>query len=209
VMTPPDDQACRLKSFYSPQLHNRPSFPIKGRIDRIKQIAVAERLVQEFHRSLSERLLPGFFVFLTGDEDDGNRLSTMFQFLLKIKSRHSRHRNIENQTPGLIHIIRHEKLLPRRKSSSRKAKLPEQLGERLAQHLIIVNYGQEWTFGGTFSRIRLHINTVHHALSCVHSTLVLPSRALEKLGPDHAARRQCATLPVESIRLWYGQEGQH
>src|SRR5215469_14520067 len=102
-----------------------PSFPIKGRVDGIKQIAVAERLVQELHSSLSERLLPGFFVFLTGDEDDWNRFPTTFQFLLKIKSRHSRHRNIEDQTPGLIYTIRREKLLTRRKSSSRKAELPE------------------------------------------------------------------------------------
>ena len=61
-----------------------------------------------------------------------NRLSTAFQFLLNIKSGHSWHRHIENQTPGLIYVLRREKLLPRRKSPSCKPELPEQVGKRLA-----------------------------------------------------------------------------
>src|SRR5215469_751847 len=112
----------------TPAVCPRPSFPIESYVDGLKQITVAERLVQELHSSLSERLLPDLFILLTTDENDGNRLPTTFQFLLKIQSGHLRHRDIEDQTPRLIHIIRREKLLPGRKSSSRKAELPEQLG---------------------------------------------------------------------------------
>src|ERR1700756_1490770 len=104
------------------------SFPIKGRVDCIKKIAVAERLVQELHSSLSERHFPDVFVFLAGDKDDWNGLPATFQFLLKIKSGHSRHRDIEDQTPSFIHVIGREKLWPRRKCSSCKAELPEQIG---------------------------------------------------------------------------------
>src|SRR6185369_521178 len=101
---------------------------IKGRVDGIEQSTVAEWLVQELHSPLSKRLLSDFLVFLTCDEDDWNGLPATFQFPLKIKSGHPWHRDIEDQTPGLVHITRREKLLPRRKSSSCKAKLPEQIG---------------------------------------------------------------------------------
>src|SRR5215813_10046484 len=101
-----------------------PSFDPKCLINGIQNSRVAERLVQELCGSLLERLLPDAVVFLTGDEDDGNLLPAVFQFLLKVKSGHSRHRDVEDQTLGRIHVIRREKLLRRRKSSSRKAELP-------------------------------------------------------------------------------------
>jgi hypothetical protein len=108
---------------YAPEPAQWVSFRPKCGCDGIKQSAVAKRLVQNLHGSLSERLLPDVFVLLTSDEDDGNRLSTTLQFLLKIKSGHSRHRDIEDQTPGLTHRIGREKRLPRRKGSSCKAEL--------------------------------------------------------------------------------------
>src|SRR5215813_10019376 len=98
-----------------------PSLDPKGRINGIQHSGVAERLEQKFHGSLLERPLPDAVVFLTRDEDDGNLLPTTFQFLLKVKSRHSRHRDVEDQTPGRIHIIRREKVWRRRKSSGVKA----------------------------------------------------------------------------------------
>src|SRR5215469_17010151 len=104
-----------------------PSFDTKRRIDGVQQSRVTERLVQEFHGTLLERLLADVFVFLTGDEDDVNLLPTTFQFLLKVKSGHSWHRDVQDQTPGRIQIIRREKLSRRRKSLRRKAKLPEQV----------------------------------------------------------------------------------
>src|SRR5215469_3610500 len=52
------------------------SFAPKCRVDGIEHSGVAERLVQKFHGSLPERLLPDVFVLLTGDKDDGNLLST-------------------------------------------------------------------------------------------------------------------------------------
>src|SRR5262245_20829906 len=86
-----------------------PSFDPKCRIDGVQQRRVAERLVQEFHGALLERLLPDAFVFLTRDEDNGNLLPTTFQFLLKVKSGHSWHRDVQDQTPGRLQIIRREK----------------------------------------------------------------------------------------------------
>src|SRR5215469_3147565 len=110
-----------------PNLQRWPSFNLKGRINGIEHSRVGERLVQEFHGSLFERLLPDALLFLTGDEDDGNHLPTTFQFLLKVKSVHSWHRDVQDQTTGRIHIIRREKLSRRRKSSSVKAEHPEQV----------------------------------------------------------------------------------
>src|SRR5215469_14277251 len=103
------------------------SFDPKCRINGIQHSGVAERLVQKFYGSLLERLPPDAFVLLTGDEDYGNLLPTTFQFLLKVKSGDSRHGDVEDQTPGCIHIIRREKVWRRRKSSSIKAELPEQI----------------------------------------------------------------------------------
>src|SRR5262249_46674756 len=129
LMTPLHDRVCRLHSLqdfqtvirtgqggsirlspYLPRVLHRPE---RATLTASKQGTVAERLVQEVHSSLSERLFPDVFVFLAGDEDDWNGLPTTFQFLLKIESGHSRHRDIEDQTAGLIHVIRREKLLPR------------------------------------------------------------------------------------------------
>src|SRR5262249_12722564 len=78
------------------------SFDPKCYINGIQHCRVAERLVKELHGSLFERLLPGDFVFLTGDEDDRSLLPTTFQCLLKVKSGHFRHRDVEDQTPGRI-----------------------------------------------------------------------------------------------------------
>src|SRR5215468_9365563 len=105
-----------------------PSIDPKCRVNGIQHSGVAERLVQKFHGSLLECLRPDAIVFLTGDEDYGNLSPTTFQFLLQVKSVHSRHSDVEHQTPGGFHIIRREKVWRRRKSFSVKAELPQQVG---------------------------------------------------------------------------------
>src|SRR5262249_18332063 len=104
------------------------SFDPKGLINRIQHCRVAEGLVQKFHGFLLQRLLVDAVIFLTGYEDDGHFLSTTFQFLLKVKSGHSRHGDVEDQTSGRMQMIRREKFSCRRKSSSVKAELSEQVG---------------------------------------------------------------------------------
>src|SRR5215831_3268735 len=121
-MTKRDGRHCTLRT-----CRGAPSFDPKCRINSIQQSRVAERLVQEFHSALLERLLPDVFVLLAGDEDNGNLLPATFQFLLKVKSGHSWHRDVQDQTPGLIQIIRQEKFSRRRKRSSVKPELPEQV----------------------------------------------------------------------------------
>src|SRR5215468_1518122 len=121
-MTKRDGRHCTTRT-----CRGGPSFDPKCRINGIQHSRVAERLVQELHGFLLERLLPDAVVFLTSDEDDGNLLRTTFQFQLKFKSGHSGHRDVEDQTPGRIQIIRREKLSRRGKSLSVKAELLEQV----------------------------------------------------------------------------------
>src|SRR5262245_48743851 len=104
-----------------PTYRGASSFDPKCRMDGVQQSRVAERLIQEFHGALLERLFPDAFVFLRGDEDNGNLLLTTLQFLLKVKSGHSRHGDVQDQAPGHIRIIRREKFLRGGKSSSVKA----------------------------------------------------------------------------------------
>src|SRR5215472_12179852 len=74
-------------------------------VQRIKQGRVAKRLVKKFHRSLFECSRADSLFLPGGNKDDGNFLPSTCQFLLKIKSRHSRHHDVENQTPGLFYTI--------------------------------------------------------------------------------------------------------
>src|SRR5215813_7778863 len=121
-MTKRDGRHCTTRT-----CRGGPSFDPKCRINSIQHSRVAERLVQELHGSLLERLLPDAVVFLPSNVDDGNFLRTTFQLQLKVQSGHSGHRDVEDQTPGRIQIIRREKLSRRRKSSGVKAELPEQV----------------------------------------------------------------------------------
>src|SRR5215475_10165078 len=118
----------RVGRHFTPKTCRRgPSLDPKCLTNGIQHCRVAKRLVEELHGSLLKRLFPDAVVFLASDEDDRNLLLTTFQFLLKVKAGHSRHRDVEDQKPGSVHIVRREKVGRRRKSSSVKAELPEQV----------------------------------------------------------------------------------
>jgi|SRR5580692_4289003 len=74
-------------------------------LQRLKKSRGAKRFVQDLCGSLPERLLSDIDVLLSRDEDDGNLVPAACQFLLKIKSGHSRHRDVEDQAFGLINRI--------------------------------------------------------------------------------------------------------
>src|SRR5258706_16183420 len=100
----------------------------KGDIERLKQSRVAEWLEQALHRTLFEHSRAHSVISLSCDEDDWNLLPAKLQFLLKPRSGHSGHGNVEDQTSGLADAIGREKLFRRREGSSCKPELSQQVG---------------------------------------------------------------------------------
>ena len=62
-------------------------------------------------------------ICISRNEDDRNRLSPSYQFLLKIRSGHSRHGHVKEQASGLANAIRREELLGRRERAGSKTEL--------------------------------------------------------------------------------------
>jgi hypothetical protein len=92
-------------------------------MERIKQSRVAEWLEQALHRTLFEHSRTNSLVSAGGDKDDRNLLTATLQFLLKARSVHTRHRNIEDQTSASADAIRCEELFRRGERPNCKAKL--------------------------------------------------------------------------------------
>src|SRR6516162_4927462 len=166
-----------------PNLHTRTSCHLKCRIDRFKESRVAERLEQALHRAMCEQFWADVPISLSGHEDDRDRLLAKLQFPHKVGSGHSRHIHVQDQTPRLVHAIGREKLLRRRKGLSRKSELFQQVGQRLAHRLVVINHGNERTFHEPLF-LGLHHKTMRHCPGGVHCTLVLVlARQLQRIMP--------------------------
>ena len=114
---------------------------MKCRINRLEQSRVAEWLEQAFHGTLFDQALANDHISVGRNEDDRNRLSPPYQFLLKIRPGHSRHSNIKEQASGLVDAIRREELFRRRERAGRKTELLQQVRQRLADGFVVVDYG--------------------------------------------------------------------
>jgi hypothetical protein len=111
----------------------------KSGIERPEQSYVAEWLEQTRHGTLFEHARTGGLIPVSGDEDDRNLLPATHQFPLEIGSGHARHGDVEDQTSGLANIIGRQELFRRRERLDRKAELPQQVGQRLAHGLVVID----------------------------------------------------------------------
>src|ERR1700730_6147930 len=80
-----------------------------------------------------------------GDEDNWNRLPPACQFLLQVGSRHADHRDVENEALGLANELRREERLGRRECLGGETELSQQVWQRLALGLVIVDDRHEGT----------------------------------------------------------------
>src|SRR6266446_7167088 len=117
-----------------------PSANSKRDIERLKQGRVAERLEQAFHGTLFEQPLTNGLICLSGDEDDRNCFPTDLQRLLQSGPGNAGHGDVEDQTPGLTDAIGREELFSRRECPSRIASLSQQVGQRLAHGLVVIDH---------------------------------------------------------------------
>ena len=115
------------------------SIQCKRGIERFEQSRVAEWLEQALDGALLEQAWPDALISVSGDEDDRDRLPAKRQFLLEIGSGHARHGDVENQTLGLADIVGRKKFLGRGECLGRKAKFPEQVGQRLAHGFVVID----------------------------------------------------------------------
>jgi hypothetical protein len=97
----------------------------KGRIERLLQRRLAERLEKALNRTVREQPLTDSIIFVSSDKDDWNLMPAKPQFPLQIGSGHARHFDIEEQASRLADAIGHEELFRRRESLDREAEPPE------------------------------------------------------------------------------------
>src|SRR5262249_40507925 len=117
----------------------------KSGIERLDQSRIAERLGQALHRALLEHEWTEGFLCLRGDEDDWNLMSADPQLPLPLGAGRARHGNIEDQTARLIDVIGCQELFGRREHLSRVAQLLQQVWQRLAYGLVVVDDRHERT----------------------------------------------------------------
>src|SRR4051794_4903610 len=112
---------------------------LQGGVERVEQGGLAEWLEQAFVGSVCEEPWTIRRIGVGGNEDNGNLLAPADQFLLQLGSRHPRHRDVEEETTRLTHETRGEKRFSRGKCRSGKAEQPQEIWERLAHGLVIVD----------------------------------------------------------------------
>src|SRR5580698_4324056 len=88
----------------------------QGRIEGLQQGSIAEGLEQTRHSAIR------------GDEDDRNVMTAKLQFALKVRSGHTRHADVEDQTVGLPDVFGAKELFRRRERSRGETELPQQVG---------------------------------------------------------------------------------
>jgi hypothetical protein len=127
------------------QERGAPLFRSKRGVDRLPESRVAKWLGQAFHGTLME-LRTYSFASVGGDKDDRYLLPTKHQLLLQSGPAHPRHGDVEDQTSGLTNASGREELFRRRERLDREVELPQQVGQRLAHGLIVVDDRYERTF---------------------------------------------------------------
>src|SRR5580704_1663622 len=115
----------------------------KRSIERFKQSCVAEWLEQALYCTLCDEPWTNRHISTGGDENDWNRLLPAHQFQLKIRPGHRRHGDVEDQASGLADAIGREELFRRSERTGYKAELRQQIGQRFADRLVVIDYGHE------------------------------------------------------------------
>jgi hypothetical protein len=85
----------------------------KRGVERLKQSGITEWFKQALDRTLFEHSQAGGLICLSSNKDDRNLLPAKLQFPLEIGSAHAWHGDVEDQTSGLVEVIRREKLFRR------------------------------------------------------------------------------------------------
>src|SRR6266566_2786494 len=113
--------------------------PTKRGPDRIQQGRLAERLEQALDGPAREQTRTVGPISVGGDEHNWNRLLPTCQFLFKIGARHPGHCDVEEQTACLADGVRREERFGGRKRLGCKTELPQQVWQRLAHGLVVVD----------------------------------------------------------------------
>jgi len=117
----------------------RTSFRVKCRVNGFEQSRVAEWFEQTLYCTLCEHLGPNSLFSLSGDEDNRNLSLAKLKFPLQLRSAHSRHGNVEDQATSLVKRVGRKKLLRGGECMGCKAELAEEVGQRFADRLVVIN----------------------------------------------------------------------
>src|SRR5258706_4269455 len=116
----------------------------KSSINGIHQSRLAEWFEQARHGTLLEQARTDRLVSEGCDKHNRNLLPAKHQLALEIRSGHSRHGDVEDQALGLADGIGREEFLCRRKHRDRKAEFAQQVRQRLAHGLVVIDDRNQW-----------------------------------------------------------------
>src|SRR5271165_2573334 len=117
----------------------------KRDIQCVKQCGAAKWLEQALYRALRQQTRSESLVAAGRDEDGRNVLPPACKFAPQLGARHARHDYVENQTASVIDRPGREKRICGRERLDGKAELPHEVGKGVANRLVIVDDGHEWT----------------------------------------------------------------
>jgi hypothetical protein len=108
-------------------------------MERLEESGFAEWLEQALHGTGLEQPGAQRVVSLSGDEDDRDKPLPADQLVLKLRSRHPGHRDVEDEALGVTDAIGRKELVGGRERSSVEPEFPQQIGKRLAHRFVVVD----------------------------------------------------------------------
>src|ERR1700679_176003 len=113
-------------------------------MERSQQIGIAEGLEQAFYSTLRDQSWADRVIFIGSDEDDRKLPAAALQFQLQLGAGHTWHSDVQDQAFAPVNGIRREKLFGRGEPLGRKTQLAQQIRQRLANGLVVINYRYQW-----------------------------------------------------------------
>src|SRR5258706_1200529 len=120
------------------------SFHSKSDVNGIHQSRLAEWFEQARRGTVLEQARTDRLVSEGCDEHDRNLLPAKHQLALEIRAGHARHGDVEDQALGLPDGIGREEFLCRREHRDRKAEFAQQVRQRLAHGLVVIDDRNQW-----------------------------------------------------------------
>jgi hypothetical protein len=151
----------------------RGRIPTKRRIDCVQQLLLPVGLLQEIHGAVADGLAGGLNVHAAADKHDWKTGPHFNQALLQRDPFHPRHAHIQHQAAAPSTVEGGQELEPGAEDRGRKSDRDDQLSNRVATSVVVVNY----EYGGfaQYARLEALVVFVRPPIQSLRSTAKLTS----------------------------------
>ncbi len=120
---------------------------VTGDSYRLQQRRLTERLREDVDGAALDHARTNRLITLSGDEHDRNVEPAAAQLVLEVGSAHAGHRDVEDEAAGPCHGVGGEEIFSGGEDLDGEAELRQQIGERLAHRLVVIDHRHQWTSG--------------------------------------------------------------